>query len=127
MRTKTISVLICDDHAISRTGLSLVLDREEDISVVGEAGNGQEAVDMFSPERHQLILMDCQMPVLDGYEATAELRRRYSPVSTPILAMTAHAMQGEREKCIAAGMDEYLSKPLKAEELFVMIEKLVRV
>ena len=77
----------------------------------------KEALEALSRIAYDAILMDCHMPELDGYEATRAIRQAEGPRHTPIIAMTANAMTGDREKCITAGMNEYLSKPIRQEEL----------
>jgi CheY-like chemotaxis protein len=99
------------------------------------ASNGQEALDALSKTPYDLVLMDCQMPELDGYAATRIFRERETEKAknqsgqaqairhTPIIAMTAHAMQGDREQCIASGMDDYLSKPFNRDRLFALLKR----
>ena len=89
------------------------------------ANNGQEACDFYDAGGFDLILMDCQMPVLDGYSATRRIRDGEASGSSriPIIAMTAHAMQADRDRCIEAGMDDFVTKPAKPGELKAAIER----
>ena len=113
-------ILMAEDNEINQFFLSEVLSgKGYSFEVVS---NGLEALEMLAreDEHFDLVLMDCQMPELDGYDATRQLRHREVDQGLghiPVIAMTAHAMEGDREKCIAAGMDDYIAKPLQMEEL----------
>jgi CheY-like chemotaxis protein len=87
------------------------------------AGNGQEAVRVLGHLDYDAVLMDCQMPEMDGYEATRQIRRLQQDRHTPIIAMTASAMTGDRERCLAAGMDDYISKPIKLHVVAAVLER----
>ncbi|MEP6961251.1 MAG: response regulator, partial [Acidobacteriota bacterium] len=120
-----VRLLLVEDNPVNqRVVLAMLRKRGYRIDV---ANNGQEALDMLSktPNGYQLVLMDVQMPVLDGLEATRIIRRDHRWDAMPVVAMTAHAMAGDRERCLKAGMDAYLSKPLQAAQLIVTIEKLL--
>jgi CheY-like chemotaxis protein len=86
------------------------------------AGNGTEAIDYLKKDQYDLILMDIQMPEVDGYTATRLIRRELQ-LDIPIVAMTAHALAGEREKCLSNGMNEYISKPINEKELYQLINR----
>lgn len=109
-------VLVADDNAVNRKIISAMLDRlGYDCNVVE---NGQQAVDAMQQQVYQLVLMDCQMPVMDGYVATTEIRN--SAVMSnrvPIIALSANGISEHQELCKKAGMDDYLAKPIHLEEL----------
>jgi PAS domain S-box-containing protein len=105
------SVLVADDIPVNQLVARRLLEKRG--CQVDIATDGIEALDRHASGRYEVIFMDCQMPALDGYEATAEIRRREgSDRHTPIIAMTAHTMKGDRERCLTAGMDDYLAKPI---------------
>jgi CheY-like chemotaxis protein len=92
---------------------------------VAVAGNGLEALKALDGQSFDLVLMDVQMPYMDGFEAAAAVREKEKGGSThiPIIAMTAHAMTGDRERCLAAGMDGYISKPIRARDLLDVVSR----
>ncbi len=120
------TILVVDDVEINRELLRATLEKQGHQICLAE--NGREAVDRFSHERFDIVFMDMQMPILDGYGAVREIRNLEQArdlVRTPIVAMTAYAMQGDREKCLAADMDAYLSKPARAADILATINQLV--
>ena len=113
-------VLVVEDVDFNR---DLVVQLLEDKYHVIEAVNGQEGVELAERERPELILMDLSLPVMDGWEATRRLKANDDLRSIPIIALTAHAMAGDKEKALAAGCDDYLVKPLDEDELMAKIAK----
>ena len=116
-------VLVVDDNVVNQQVAVNLLRRLGHTAHV--AANGIEALRALDLSAYDLVLMDCQMPEMDGYAATAEIRRREAGTSRrmPVVAITANAMQGDRERCLSAGMDDYLSKPVRRRDLAAMIER----
>ncbi|HLM84563.1 MAG TPA: response regulator [Solirubrobacteraceae bacterium] len=109
-------ILVVEDNDVNQILAIRMLERR---GYRAEAvSDGHQAVEVLERRRYAAVLMDCQMPEQNGYDATGELRlRELGGRHTPVIAMTAHALGGDREKCLASGMDDYLAKPLKPEEL----------
>jgi signal transduction histidine kinase/CheY-like chemotaxis protein len=115
-------VLVVEDSPVNRLVAVHVLERCGFRAHV--VNDGREALQALSTQTYDAVLMDCQMPNIDGYEATRELRRRESGARhTPVIAMTAHAMTGDRDRCLAAGMDDYIAKPVRSQTLVEVLRR----
>jgi len=118
-------LLVVDDNVVNQQVAVQLLKRQGFSCEI--ATNGVEAVERVEQHDYDLILMDCQMPVLDGYAATGEIRRRLAGRSQPVIvAMTAEAVPGDRERCLAAGMDDYLAKPISVSQLARVLRTYLR-
>jgi two-component system sensor histidine kinase/response regulator len=119
-----MKVLLAEDNAVNRTLATRLLQKHGHTVVVVE--NGRQALEALERETVDLVLMDVQMPEMDGLEATAAIREKEKKTGDhlPIIALTAHAMKGDREKCLAAGTDDYLTKPIRTADLFAAVERL---
>ncbi len=117
---KHVKVLVAEDNEINQSLIKhLFTEWKLEYDLVN---NGYEAIEILKKNKYSLILMDIQMPVMDGYTAASEIRKKLK-VEIPIIAMTAHAFAGEREKCISLGMTEYISKPIREEQLHHLITR----
>ncbi|MBV9122991.1 MAG: response regulator, partial [Planctomycetes bacterium] len=131
-KRRSLRILVAEDNPVNQKLAILLLQKQGHIAVLAE--NGRQALDLLYslPERGQtqggfdLVLMDVQMPEMDGFEATRRIRERERDTGrhVPIIAMTAHAMKGDRERCLEAGMDAYVSKPIQMRDLFQAIDRL---
>ena len=124
LRFDNAKILLVEDNTVNQIIATEMLKQFG--CQITPAANGKEAVERYSNQEFDLILMDCQMPEMDGFEATGVIRKRENEKNlpaTPIIALTANAMKGDRDKCFAAGMDDYVSKPVKKETLAAAILK----
>ena len=116
-------ILLVEDNEMNRDMLSRRLKRRGyEVSI---AVNGQEGIDMAIDENPDIVLMDMSLPVIDGWEATRQLKNNSQTQSIPIMALTAHAMSGDREKALEAGCDDYDTKPIDLKRLLNKIENLL--
>jgi PAS domain S-box-containing protein len=122
---RRFKILLAEDNLVNQKVAVRLLEKKGHTVVVAESG--KKALDVWRKQPFDLILMDVQMPEMDGFEATAIIRaeERSGSKHVPILAMTAHAMVGDRQRCLAAGMDDYVSKPISAADLFAALERLI--
>jgi CheY-like chemotaxis protein len=126
-RRTQLRVLVAEDNSVNQALARRLLEKRGHTVVIAE--NGRAALDALERDAFDLILMDVQMPVLGGLEAAACIRERERvggcAARIPIIALTANAMAGDRERCIESGMDEYLTKPIQARELFAVMERVM--
>jgi len=120
-----MEILVAEDFALNQDVVKLMLADTAFKPIF--ANNGQDAIDLYKKDtdRFPLILMDVSMPVMDGYEATKQIRmyeRKNELKSVPVIALTGHALKNDRTECLNAGMDDYLTKPVKQDALLEMLE-----
>ena len=123
---RRLRVLVAEDNPVNQKLAQHLLERRGHTPIL--VGNGREAVETILHDRFDLVLMDLQMPEMDGFEATASIRARERAAGAPrvaIIALTAHAMQGDRQRCLDADMDGYVAKPIKPVELFEVIDRVI--
>ncbi|HYX81256.1 MAG TPA: response regulator, partial [Gemmatimonadales bacterium] len=117
---QALRVLLAEDNPVNQqVAVAMLVKRGHEVHV---AGNGREAVEAVTTRDYDVVLMDIQMPEMDGFEATQAIRALPNGTDLPIIGLTAHALSGERERCLSHGMTEYLAKPFKAHELFALVE-----
>src|SRR5256886_8340352 len=116
----SLRILLAEDNLVNQqVATAMLLKRGHHVDVVS---NGREAVEAFGASGYDVVLMDIQMPEMDGFEATERIRALPQGATLPIIALTAHALSGERERCLARGLSGYLAKPFKAHDLFAVVE-----
>lgn len=123
MPSTDFKILVVEDNFINQKLINkLLIKKGYDVTL---SSNGKQALDICRENKFDLILMDIQMPLMDGFEATLEIRNldKASGIHTPIVAVTAFAMETDRQKCFEVGMDDYISKPFTKEDFYLIVEK----
>jgi len=123
---RKLRVLVAEDNPVNQKLAQHLLERRGHVPIV--VGNGREAYEAVERDAFDLVLMDLQMPEVDGFLATAWIRTRERETNSarlPIIALTAHAMQGDRQRCLDADMDGYVAKPIKPVELFEVVDRVI--
>ena len=118
--SRPVKILIVDDHPEIRELIRITFARDN--YQIYSAANGQQALDIAQAEHPHVILLDIMMPGMDGYELTRRIRAQRKFKTLPILALTAKAMKGDRERCIEAGMDDYIAKPIQPKSFFEVMK-----
>ena len=121
-----IKVAIVEDKKLFRQGLVRLMEEFEKFEIVNESSNGLEIIEWLRHNMADIIVMDMQMPEMDGFETARRINVRFrsEPTERPrIVAMTGNAMQGDRESCLQAGMDDYITKPVRIDELKAILER----
>jgi CheY-like chemotaxis protein len=116
-----LRIMMAEDNPINQRVGKLILQRAG--FTIDLVSDGNEALEAHRAKPYDLILMDCQMPMMDGFEASRQIRSLKQQPQPVIIAVTANALVGERERCLKAGMDDYLSKPFQAEQLVAVVKK----
>jgi len=124
VRGVPLRILLAEDNLVNQKVTVRVLEKEGHSVVV--AGDGRQVLSALDRESFDLVLMDVQMPEMDGFETTVAIRGReqFTGIRLPIIAMTAHAMSGDKERCLTAGMDDYIAKPIHKLELLAVINRI---
>ncbi len=119
-------ILVAEDNEINQEIVMGILHSVDESIKIDIANDGQEAIDLLFDNQYDVILMDCQMPKLDGYEATRHIRKNNKYLNLPIIAVTANAMSGDREKVISAGMNDHIAKPIDPDQLLMIVSKWIK-
>jgi two-component system, sensor histidine kinase and response regulator len=123
--SRPLRVLLAEDNLVNQKLVVRITEKQGHVVTV--ASDGKKALALLRDHEFDVVLMDIQMPVMGGFESTSIIREEEKTTGrhVPIIALTAHAMKGDRERCLEAGMDDYLSKPVNAQELLEAIERIV--